>query len=138
MPMHSMNSFILTYAAADNVLDTIDSLHTATSDPDVPAVAHYATHIAESLTHGDFTHLLSGHPLIDAVLSAAHAFLPVIRHVAATVPNAVITWQGVKAAYYEWSRQVEGGVPDRGKVARTNQLLVAGLFTAAIIKAIKG
>jgi hypothetical protein len=123
---------------AQNVIDVIHSIEMASHDADVQAVAHYATHIAEALGQLDFSHLGAGHPSIGTALQALHALLPVFGHAAAMVPNAVITWQGIKSAFYEWERQLQGGVPDRGKVSRTNELLVAGLFASAVIKALGG
>jgi hypothetical protein len=83
--------------------------------------ARGATNVAN-----DFIHLalLSGHGLI-------------LQWVAIAADTG-LTYQAAKAAYYEWSRQLKDGVPDRGTANKNTQLLLTAIFLSSLIHAIIG
>jgi hypothetical protein len=71
-------------------------------------------------------------------LTSAQGFLPHLLAGIAVAADTGMAYQSAKAAYYEWARQTQRGVPNRGTVNTTNQLLVSAIFISAIIHAIMG
>jgi hypothetical protein len=81
---------------------------------------------------------LASDAMVLQMLTSADGVLSQVFAGIAVAADASIAYQGAKAAYYEWSRQFQGGVPDRGVVNKNSQLLVGAIFISALIHAIAG